>query len=240
MQFYLGLVRLKAGEPETGAAAFPAGAGAEPRPDGDPEHLQLHGGGAAKTPGRFDEALDCLRQGAALDPERTDIHNLMGFCHFKRGEHEQAVAAFQRVIDLDPSLGHRLRQPRRQLPGAGGDAKGHRLLSDGVEPGSGHRVRPRHACRQLEPLNGLHRLDAPETRHARKVLLQPAEASRDLSGSGASISASTRGGAAPCRPARLLRRSASVAEIGRIRLQLLGRPPGRGAGRRSRSSGTGI
>jgi ribosomal protein S12 methylthiotransferase accessory factor len=27
----------------------------------------------------------------------------MGFCHFKRGEHEQALAAFQRVIELDPS-----------------------------------------------------------------------------------------------------------------------------------------
>jgi ribosomal protein S12 methylthiotransferase accessory factor len=27
----------------------------------------------------------------------------MGYCHFKRGEHEQAVAAFQRVIDLDPT-----------------------------------------------------------------------------------------------------------------------------------------
>jgi ribosomal protein S12 methylthiotransferase accessory factor len=27
----------------------------------------------------------------------------MGFCHFKRGEHEQAVGAFQRAVDLDPS-----------------------------------------------------------------------------------------------------------------------------------------
>jgi len=27
----------------------------------------------------------------------------MGFCHFKRGEHEEAVAAFKRVIELDPT-----------------------------------------------------------------------------------------------------------------------------------------
>jgi ribosomal protein S12 methylthiotransferase accessory factor len=60
-------------------------------------------GVALKEAGRFAEALDWLNRGAALDPERTDIHNLMGFCHFKRGEHEQAVAAFQRVIDLDPT-----------------------------------------------------------------------------------------------------------------------------------------
>jgi ribosomal protein S12 methylthiotransferase accessory factor len=28
---------------------------------------------------------------------------LIGFCHFKLGEHEQAAAAFRRVIDLDPT-----------------------------------------------------------------------------------------------------------------------------------------
>ena len=27
----------------------------------------------------------------------------MGFCHFKLGEHRQAIAHFQKVIDLDPS-----------------------------------------------------------------------------------------------------------------------------------------
>jgi ribosomal protein S12 methylthiotransferase accessory factor len=58
---------------------------------------------ALKETGLYSEALEWLGKGAALDPERTDFHNLMGFCHFKRGEHEQAVAAFQRVIDLDPT-----------------------------------------------------------------------------------------------------------------------------------------
>jgi ribosomal protein S12 methylthiotransferase accessory factor len=58
---------------------------------------------ALKTAGRFGEALTWLAKGASLDPERTDIHNLIGYCHFKRGEHAQAVAAFQRVIELDPS-----------------------------------------------------------------------------------------------------------------------------------------
>ena len=27
----------------------------------------------------------------------------MGFCHFKLGEHEEAVAAFRRAVELDPS-----------------------------------------------------------------------------------------------------------------------------------------
>ncbi len=60
-------------------------------------------GVALKTIGRFGEALGWLRKGLEIDPDRTDIHNLIGFCHYKRGEHEKAVAAFQRVIELDPS-----------------------------------------------------------------------------------------------------------------------------------------
>jgi ribosomal protein S12 methylthiotransferase accessory factor len=60
-------------------------------------------GVALKDSERFQEALDVLRQGLKIDPERTDMLNLMGFCHFKRGEHEQAVTAFRRAIELDPT-----------------------------------------------------------------------------------------------------------------------------------------
>ena len=37
-----------------------------------------------------------------LDVARTDIHNLIGFCHFMRKEHEAAIQSFKRVIELDP------------------------------------------------------------------------------------------------------------------------------------------
>jgi ribosomal protein S12 methylthiotransferase accessory factor len=43
-----------------------------------------------------------LEKGAALDPDRTDIHNLMGFCHFKLKAHEKAIDCFQQVLRLDP------------------------------------------------------------------------------------------------------------------------------------------
>ncbi|MBR9981010.1 MAG: tetratricopeptide repeat protein, partial [Desulfatitalea sp.] len=33
----------------------------------------------------------------------TDTLNLMGFCHFKQGAYEAAVADFERVIALNPS-----------------------------------------------------------------------------------------------------------------------------------------
>jgi len=38
-----------------------------------------------------------------LDNERTDVYNLMGFCHFKLKEHEKAIQCFQNVVRLDPS-----------------------------------------------------------------------------------------------------------------------------------------
>ncbi|MFZ0242247.1 MAG: YcaO-like family protein [Desulfobacterales bacterium] len=48
-------------------------------------------------------ALEALAQGEKNDAERTDIHNLMGFCHFKLKAHAEAIRSFEKVIALDPS-----------------------------------------------------------------------------------------------------------------------------------------
>ena len=53
--------------------------------------------------GEYRQALEILKEGEKLDQERTDIYNLMGFCHFKLKEHTEAINNFQKVIDLDPS-----------------------------------------------------------------------------------------------------------------------------------------
>jgi ribosomal protein S12 methylthiotransferase accessory factor len=53
--------------------------------------------------GEYRKALDVLEKGEKLDPERTDIYNLMGFCHFKLKENEAAIANFKKVIQLDPT-----------------------------------------------------------------------------------------------------------------------------------------
>lgn len=102
LQFYLGLARLNGGEVDSALRHFRRALEMNPDESETPS-IYSYMGVALKEAGRFAEALDCLRKGAALDPERTDLHNLMGYCHFKRGEHELAVAAFQRVIDLDPT-----------------------------------------------------------------------------------------------------------------------------------------
>jgi ribosomal protein S12 methylthiotransferase accessory factor len=102
LQFYLGLSRLNFGEPESALQHFRRALALNPDETETPS-IYSYMGVALKETGRYAEALDWLNQGAALDSERTDIHNLMGFCHFKLGEHEQAAAAFRRVIDLDPT-----------------------------------------------------------------------------------------------------------------------------------------
>jgi ribosomal protein S12 methylthiotransferase accessory factor len=53
--------------------------------------------------GEYRKALSVLKKGEQLDSERTDIYNLMGFCHFKLKEHEAAIQNFKKVIQLDPS-----------------------------------------------------------------------------------------------------------------------------------------
>lgn len=102
VQFYFGLIHLKADRPESALPFFRRALELDPNPLETPS-IYSYMGVALKNSGRFKEALTVLRKGLELDPERTDIHNLMGFCHFKRGEHEEAVAAFKRVIELDPT-----------------------------------------------------------------------------------------------------------------------------------------
>ena len=102
VQFYFGLIHLKADRPESALPFFRRALELDPNPLETPS-IYSYMGVALKDSGRFKEALNVLRKGLEIDPERTDIHNLMGFCHFKRGEHEEAVAAFQRAIELDPT-----------------------------------------------------------------------------------------------------------------------------------------
>jgi len=102
VQFYLGLIHLKADRPESALPFFRRALELDPNPLETPS-IYSYMGVALKDSGRFKEALRVLRKGLEIDPERTDIHNLMGFCHFKRGEHEKRCAAFQRAIELDPT-----------------------------------------------------------------------------------------------------------------------------------------
>jgi ribosomal protein S12 methylthiotransferase accessory factor len=101
VQFYLGTAHLALGEIETALDHLNRSLDLAPNEQDLPSIYSYLGVGLKET-GRYKEALSVLEKGAALDPDRTDIHNLMGFCHFKLKAHEKAIDCFQQVLRLDP------------------------------------------------------------------------------------------------------------------------------------------
>ncbi|MBW2443539.1 MAG: YcaO-like family protein [Deltaproteobacteria bacterium] len=102
INFYLGACHLSIQDPETAMAHFRRALALDPT-EQDIASIHSYLGVALKDMGEYRQALDILQQGAQLDHERTDIYNLMGFCHFKLQEHEAAIENFKKVIALDPS-----------------------------------------------------------------------------------------------------------------------------------------
>jgi ribosomal protein S12 methylthiotransferase accessory factor len=102
VKFYLGSCHIALGDPETALAYFDEALNLEPNKQDLPS-IYSYMGVALKDMGEYRRALSVLKKGEQLDPERTDIYNLMGFCHFKLKEHEAAIKNFKTVIGLDPS-----------------------------------------------------------------------------------------------------------------------------------------
>lgn len=103
-RFYQGLSHLSLGDPRAAEKHLQAALELDPAILNIPD-ICSYLGVSLKEMEKYDQALVVLARGEAIDPQRTDIHNLKGFCHFKMKNHEQAVASFKRVIELDPSSG---------------------------------------------------------------------------------------------------------------------------------------
>ncbi len=88
-------------DPETALTCFKKAMEFDPEQEDIPS-IYIYMGVALKEMGRYGEAITVLQRAEAMDPDRTDCHNLMGFCHFSLKQHEQAIASFERVIGLDP------------------------------------------------------------------------------------------------------------------------------------------
>jgi ribosomal protein S12 methylthiotransferase accessory factor len=102
IQFYLGNCHLERNDPQTALSHFARALDLSPAAQDIPS-IYSYMGVCYKNLGDYEKALAVLAKGEALDPERTDIYNLKGFCHFMRKEHEAAIENFERVIALDPS-----------------------------------------------------------------------------------------------------------------------------------------
>jgi len=101
INFYLGKCHLNLGRTQVARQYLERALDLNPTQQ-DMASIYSYLGACYKESGQFRQALEVLAKGAHCDGERTDILNLMGFCHFKLGEHEKAIACFRRIIKLDP------------------------------------------------------------------------------------------------------------------------------------------
>jgi ribosomal protein S12 methylthiotransferase accessory factor len=101
VQFYMGTRLLSMGQPGKALPLLEKARQLDP-PAQDIPSIYSYLGVAHKEMGSWEKALEVLKQGETYDKERTDIYNLMGFCHFKLKQHEQAIDCFARVLDLNP------------------------------------------------------------------------------------------------------------------------------------------
>ncbi len=100
--FYLGKLHLERGD-HAGALAHLTRSNALGAPNEDLASIYTYMGLAHKEMEQYRDALAMLQKADDIDPERTDTLNLMGFCHFKLGAHEAALASFERVVGLNPN-----------------------------------------------------------------------------------------------------------------------------------------
>ncbi|MBT8365213.1 MAG: YcaO-like family protein [Deltaproteobacteria bacterium] len=102
VHFYLGACHLSIDDPATARSCFQKALTLNPT-EQDAPSIYSYLGVALKDMGKYRQALEVLKAGEKLDPERTDIYNLIGFCHFKLKEHHEAIDNFQKVIQLNPA-----------------------------------------------------------------------------------------------------------------------------------------
>lgn len=99
--FYLGRIHHDLGMADEALAYLNKALECSP-PAEDAASIYSYIGICLKDQERFDQALEALARGKKLDRERTDIYNLMGYCHFKKGQYAEAITCFEKVIALDP------------------------------------------------------------------------------------------------------------------------------------------
>jgi ribosomal protein S12 methylthiotransferase accessory factor len=101
LQFYLGTAHLALNDPKTACSHLNHALDLNPVLQDIPS-IYSYLGIALKEMGNYRQAISVLEKGGSYDSERTDIHNLLGFCHFKLKDHEKAIDCFQNALALNP------------------------------------------------------------------------------------------------------------------------------------------
>jgi len=102
IHFYIGYANERMYRPEEALKHYQNALALNPDPN-ELASIHCHIGNVLKDMQRFDAAIAALHQAQAFNAGLKEIYNLLGYCHYKRGEHAQAVEAFEQAIELDPT-----------------------------------------------------------------------------------------------------------------------------------------
>jgi ribosomal protein S12 methylthiotransferase accessory factor len=102
LEFYRGRNLFTAGALDKAIAHFDKALSLNPEKE-DLPYIYSYKGSCLKDMGYYDEAIQALEHGRAEDDERPDLHNLLGVCHFKKGDFLTAIFHFERAVSLNPS-----------------------------------------------------------------------------------------------------------------------------------------
>ncbi|NTV12693.1 MAG: tetratricopeptide repeat protein [Desulfobulbaceae bacterium] len=102
IEFYLGQNLYNTGQPESALPHLERALTLNPDHEDIP-YIYSFMGSCLKDLERYPEAIATLQKGTEHDDERPDLHNLLGFCHFKLADHEAAVRHFSKAVYLAPT-----------------------------------------------------------------------------------------------------------------------------------------
>ncbi len=102
LSFYRGKTMFNQGDPQRAIAQFDKALAQDPEPE-DLPYIYSYKGNSLKDLERYDEAIGVLQQGCREDDERPDLHNLLGFCFFKKEDFNRAITHFERAVHLNPA-----------------------------------------------------------------------------------------------------------------------------------------
>lgn len=100
--FYRGIAAYDQQEPERALACFQRALDLQPEQE-DLPYILSYQGQVLKDLQRYDDAIEALQRGRREDDERPDIHNLLGFCYFKKQDFQTAISHFERAVQLNPA-----------------------------------------------------------------------------------------------------------------------------------------
>ncbi len=102
IKFYIGQIYILLEDPASALPYFKHALDLDPSKQ-DIASIYSYIGVCYKETGEYRQALYALKEGEKHDNERTDIFNLMGFCHFMLKEHDMAIENFKKVLRINPA-----------------------------------------------------------------------------------------------------------------------------------------